>query len=215
MAADDIYTVVAQYELPSGYASWKLTYEQNINATATDNSNVVFADAFFTHFGTSIIDLLADDCSQPGFTVRKMTGDPEGAFRHDNVTQVGQRTGPSLPNNNCIQVSIQQSRAGRKHNGRIYVPGIPEPDSNVGVLKVAYAAAQMAAFVTLLSTQIVEPSAGAGRWSLGVIDQFILNVPPPENPRDWEGAYAVASGITGHVIIATQRRRQTKLLMAV
>ncbi len=212
MPADDIYSVVTQYELPSGHASFKVYLEQNVDHTQVDNSNMILADAWDTHFGTTLLDLLADDCWLVGTTVTQHTGNPVATFKFDNSVQVGTRPGPSLPNNNALQVSIKQSTLGRKHDGRIYIPGVPEPDSNVGVLKVTYAATQLAAFVTKLSTQIVETSAGAGRWSIGVINQTILNAAGPGNPKDWEGAFAVSSGITGHVIIATQRRRQTKVL---
>lgn len=211
MPADDIYSVVSQYELPSGVGSLKLYFEQVVNTTQVDNSNQLFAEAYDAHFGTAWRDLLSNDCWSTGTQVTKLTGNPEASYRFDNDPQVGLRTGPSLPNNNCIQVSIKQSRAGRKHDGRIYIPGIPEPDSNVGVLKVAYSDSFLGPFVTLLSTQIIETSGGAGRWNLGVIDQFILNIPVPPAKKDWEGAFAQSSGITGHVIIATQRRRQTKI----
>lgn len=211
MPADDIYSVVTQYELPSGSASHKVHVEQNVNNTQVDNSNMILSEAWDAHFGSTFIDMLSDDCWIAGIQVTKLTGNPEASFRLDNTSQVGTRTGPSLPNNNALQMRIKQNTLNGKHDGRIYLPGVAEPDTNIGVLKAAFAATQMGAFVLALSTQIVETSGGTGRWSVGVINQTILNAAGPGNPKDWEGAYAVSTGITGHVIIATQRRRQTKI----
>lgn len=215
MAADDIYSVVTQYELPTGSATVKLYFEQTIDQTASGNSNQVFANAYDNHFGDSFRDLLASDCWRVGFSVRKLTGPPDAAFRFDYAAQAGLRSGASLPNNNCLQVRIKQSTQSRKHDGRIYLPGVPELDTVVAVVTANFAENVYNDLITLMRQEIAEESGGAGRWSLGVIDQAVLNVPTPPAPKDWEGAFATSTGVTGHVIIATQRRRQTKVMSPV
>jgi len=212
MALSDVFSVQQLYESPSGAASLKMYYGETTAHDGADHGTQILAEAFDVHFGSAFLDLLSDDWWLAGLICRKHAVLPQPQHRLDNTLQVGNRVGPSLPANNCIQIRIRQQVASGKHDGRIYVPGIPEGQTTIGTLNAGFVTIELAALVQKMGNTIAELSAGTGVWSLGVINQTILNAAGPGNPKDWVGAFALSTGVTGMVIIATQRRRQTKVL---
>lgn len=211
MALNDVFSIQQLYESPSGNASLKLYYGETTAHDGADHGPQILAEAFDTHMGSAFLDLLSNDWWLAGLICRKHAVLPQPQHRLDNVLQVGNRVGPSLPANNCIQVRIRQQALDGRHDGRIYIPGIPEGQTTIGTLDGGFVTIELTALVQKLGNQILELSGGTGIWKLGVINQTILNAGGP-GTKDWVGAFTIATGVTGMVIIATQRRRQTKVL---
>jgi len=153
--------------------------------------------------------MIADDFLFTAIVVQKVSGDSEAKFRTDITTQVGLRTGPSLPANNAILIGLSQGLFAARHNGRIFIPGVAEGDTLVGNLTTAYQTGPLQAFVDALALQLAEESGGTGRWNLGVINNLILDAAPPI--KDWQSAFSQVVGVSGSPIIAGQKRRETKV----
>lgn len=211
MAINDIFHVQVNYEAPTGHASFGLYYQQTVDSTLLSNDNEVLGDAWIIHFGDVWREILSVEWWFVGIKVQKKDGLPAAAYLKDNQIQNGTFLSPALPANNTILFGIKQNTLGAKHDGRIFAPGVPESETKTGTLNQSFFDPNVEAVRLLLDTEIAEESGGDGRWTLGVINQAILNVPVPPAPKDWAGAFALKSSISATTIIATQRRRQTKV----
>jgi hypothetical protein len=153
--------------------------------------------------------MISDDFLFTSIVAHKVSGDKEAKFRTDITTQVGLRTGPSLPANNCILIGLSQGLYSARHNGRIFIPGPAEGDTLIGNLTSAFQTGPLQDFIDELAIQLAEESGGTGRWNLGVINNEVLDSSPPI--KDWQTAFSQVISVSGSPIIAGQKRRQTKV----
>lgn len=209
MAADNIFLVKVYFELPTSGATYGLYYRETTEATGSDLDTQLLAEAFDTHMGSTIIDMLSDDCQQPMISCQKLDGAIKSPrFDVNHTTTVGAETGPSLPNNSALVLQLNQGTFSSRSNGRIRIPGIPEPRANGVTITAAYQAGSVQAFITKLALQVPELSAGPGRWTLGVISAKVRDAAPPF--KDWDGAFAPVTGLAMNTIIGILRIRQTR-----
>ncbi|MDH5642973.1 MAG: hypothetical protein OEY63_02140 [Gemmatimonadota bacterium] len=158
------------------------------------------------------VNMLASTFWFTGVTVRLAYDDPQPMMLSTGNPQVGVRPGPGLPSNSCLNFALNQSTFPVKSNGRIYLPGVPEQDTTVGVIDAAYQSGPVQALADgLVAT--VNAVSGPATWALGVISQKILNAAPPA--KDWPGAFAFVDSISVNPIIAIQRRRTTRVVGAI
>jgi len=209
MAADDIYSVKCYFEAPSGSATASIYYQQTIDTTAVDNSNLLLANAFESFLGSEIRNIVCNDWWFPAIVARKKDGNPQAAYRLDRAVQVGNILGPSLPANNALLFNLEQGLFPSRRNGKIYWPPPAEADQNNGVISNIFQNGPVRDLAIKLVQVLPEESGGAGRWQPGVISQLVLNATP--GFKDWAGAFAPLNGVGVQAIIATQRRRQTKV----
>jgi len=212
MATEDIYQVQGNFENPSGASSFTLFYEESAVRSGVGTDNSVLARSWDDAISPAIRDVIADDWLFSSVVVRKMVANPVPKFRLDLATQIGTRTGPSLPANNALLIQLQQGLFPSSSNGRIFIPGVAEGDTDVGNLTAAFTTAAVQPLVDALAAELVEDSGGTGRWKLGVISAKVLNAALPF--KDWAGAFSEVFGVGGSPIIATQRRRQTRVIGA-
>jgi len=153
--------------------------------------------------------MLSDDCNQPLITCEKVFGGIK-APRHDvdHSVFVGQLTGPSLPNNSALNVVLFQDTFSDRSNGRIRIPGLPEPSTNGTTMVAAFMDGPANAFVQKLVQQVPELSAGPGRWTLGVISAKVRDIALPA--KDWDGAFAPVTSVSMNTIIGILRSRKTR-----
>jgi hypothetical protein len=114
-------------------------------------------------------------------------------------------------------IKATQTLFGPKHNGRIYIPGLAESDTTIGVLTNAFATTQAAALAAALATPIAQVSAGTGIWTPGIINRTVLELPretEPDDPLDWQGAFSPIATLNAWTIISSQRRRATRVIGA-
>lgn len=210
MAADDIFSVQCSFEAPSGNATLQLYYQQTVNTTAVGNTNQLLADAWNTALRPEIRDIMCDDYTFPAILVRKHDGVPMAMRRLDSSANAGLRLGAPLPANNTLLFNLGQGLFPPRSNGRINWPAISESDQVDGVITAAFLTDNVAPLQAKMLLPIAEESAGAGRWSLGVISAKVRDAAPPF--KDWAGAFAAVVGISANPVLATQRRRQTKVM---
>ncbi|GAI67285.1 unnamed protein product, partial [marine sediment metagenome] len=131
-------------------------------------------------------------------------------WRADIATQIGDRSGTPLPANNALLIRLEQGLFPPKSNGRIFIPGISEDDTSVGNITAAFTTTAVIPLLDGLVAQLEEESGGDGRWDLGVISTLVLDAAPPF--KDWDAAFSQVFGVSASPIIATQRRRQTRVV---
>lgn len=216
MALNDIYRVTVHYELPTSAASWSLYYKETVDATGGDIGTQILAEAFDTVLATPILNMLANDCQQPAIVCERVFGVEEAKFIVNHTVQVGTRGSEALPNNASLNVGLSQSTFSRKSNGRIRIPGIGEVDTDTDVVSGVFNVGPYKAFTDALALVIPELSAGAGRFTLGVISAKVRDLtwdpgPPPAGFKDWANAFAVVTSVVGNTIIGIMRKRQSKV----
>lgn len=212
MAVEDIYEVKAHFQNPSSASSIRLYYEEAAVKSGVGTDNRVLAQSWSTALGPLFRDVIANDWFMSSVVVRRMVIQPLPKWRQDEAVQVGDRVGPALPANNAILMQLQQGLFPASSNGRIFIPGLAEGDTLVGNLTAAFMSGPLAALSAGMVAQLAEESAGTGRWDLGVISVKVLDAAPPA--KDWQGAFSAVFGVGASPIVATQRRRQTKVIGA-
>jgi len=209
MATDDIYKVDCYLEGPSTPASFGLYYQETVGRDGVDNDTTTLGDAWSTSIGPSLLAVLSDDWKFASLEVNKMVINPVEKFRVDNAVQAGTVVGPSLPANNAILLALHQATFGAASDGRVFIPGLAEGATSVGVLTAAFKDGVLLTLSTALIAVLAQTSGGTGRWVVGVISAKIRDAALPF--KDWDGAFAPVTSISRNPIIATQRRRQTKV----
>lgn len=209
MAADDIYKIDIFLEAPSGEASFGLYYEEAVGRDGTSNDTQTIADAWDAAHGSNLLDCLSADWKFASIIARKMVLNPVELAQIDNAVQPGTIAGVSLPANNAILLGLKQATFTSKSDGRVFIPGVAETVTSAGVLTAAFLTGALKTFTDALILQLAQLSAGTGRWDLGVISAKVRDAAPPA--KDWEAAFAPVTSISRNPIVATQRRRQTKV----
>lgn len=216
MALLDIFRVTNYYELPTSAASWSIYYREKTAADGGDLSTERLGDAWFVHFGTTLIDMLSGDCNQPSFQTERIH--PIGAAKHiiNNAVQIGVLPGPSLPNNNSLVVNLGQATLPQNHNGMIRLPGIPEGQTNVSNVTQAYFDTELAAFAQVLVADVLELSGGTGVWEPIVISAQVRDLtydpgPPPTGFKDWANAAMPVTQVTVSPIVGILRSRRSRV----
>lgn len=214
----DIFRAQFNYENPSGRAAWTVYYRMTELISGNGPETRRLAQSIVAQFGSQIIDILSDDFWFTSVAVRKVFEvggvlDQEPPWVENVATQQGTRTGPGLPANNAMIMSLFQGTLPAKNNGRIFLPGIAEGDTDAGLLNTAFLTGPVTAFRNTLSQPIPEDLGGTGEWELGVISQKILNLTPPT--KDWANAFLPVTAVALSPIIGTQRRRGTRVVGAV
>jgi hypothetical protein len=212
MAQDDIYEVKSHFQNPSSASSVRLYYQEQVARSGVGTDCSVLAQSWATALATLFRNCLADDWFMTSVVARKVDGDPTPKWRDDLPVQVGVRAGPALPSNNAMLMQLQQGLFPSSSNGRVFIPGVAEGDTLVGNLTGAFMSGPLTALAAGLVAQLAEESAGTGRWDLGVISVKVLDAAPPA--KDWQGAFSQVFGVGPSPIVATQRRRQTKVVGA-
>lgn len=209
---DDIFRATFHFEDPSGHSSTSCYFQQTADNSSTIRDCIELADALEDELDSLIGDVLSDDFWFTSVEVNKVYDEPEPRWISTALPQAGVQLGPGLPSNCCVLVTIFQSTHGNRGNGRMFWPGVPEAQSNMGTIDATFQSTQWAALCSRLQLPFSAIS-DTGEWSLGVISQKILNLTPPL--KDWPGAFAFATGVAPQPIIAIQRRRTTRVVGAV
>jgi hypothetical protein len=212
MAADDIYLAEFHFEGPTSASSFGIHYQETTGHDASVPGTRILAESLDADLTAAIRGVLANDWSFASITVRAKNHQTESIAREDITTGVGLRAGPSLPANMAWLCKQSQSLFGPKHNGRVYIPGLAEGDSTIGVLTNAFATGAAATLSTAIGANIAQISAGSGVWEPGIINRLVLDAAPPA--KDWEGAFSPVATTNPWTIISSQRRRATRVVGA-
>jgi hypothetical protein len=209
MAADDITLAEFHFEGPTSPASFGMHYKENEPHSGGGFAVRQLAQALILAFKDPIVAILSNDWHFTSVTVRTKSVATEPFVREDVFAGLGLRAGPALPANMSWIIKQSQGTFSAKSNGRIYVPGLGEPDSIVGVLTNVFLTGVAQDLADALAEEVVEQAAGTGRWTPGIISVKVRDAGPP--PKDWEGAFAPIGSMTAWSIISSQRRRASKV----
>lgn len=218
MAADEIYLAEYHFEGPTSPSSFGVHYQETVAEDSAETGPKVLALSIDAVHVAPIKAVLSDDWILASITVRKVSAQDEAISRVDTNGGVGLRVGPSLPANMSWMCKQTQTLFGPKHNGRIYVPGLAEGDTLIGVLTNAFATTQAAALAAAFQANIAQISAGTGVWTPGIINRTVLEFPriaDPEADLDWLGSFSAIGTVVPWTIISSQRRRATKVVGAI
>lgn len=209
MSVTDIYEVKFHFEAPSGYATTRFYVQETVQRSTVGTDTSVVGSSVDAHMGPEVLGILSDDWTFPAIEVNKVSPRDTQRFRHDRASIVGDKTGPSLPANNAIIYGLSQSEFSARHNGRLFFPPPAEVETTVSLLRNTFLIAEVKNLENQLNALIAEVDAGDGRYAIGVINTEVLDSSPPI--KDWQNAFAVVTTVSARPIIATQRRRQTKV----
>lgn len=208
MAEDNIYHVRVHFEGPSQPASIGIYYQEVGLSTAVVGGTQSLAESFDLAMTGRYIGLLSEEWQLSGYEVARMDGDPIAKHLHSMQGRPGQRNGSSLPANNCLLIQLFQVSFPKTSNGRQFIPGLAEGDTDVGRITQAFADTQVSSYTTRIAQSVSETN-GTGHWLPGVISAKVRDAAP--GFKDWEGAFSQVVGALGWPVIARQRRRQTKV----
>ena len=212
MPADEIYLAEFHFEGPTSPASFGMHYQETVVHDGGGFAVRALAQALVVALKSPIVGALSNDWRHTSVTVRPKSVNNQPFVREDVFAGLGLRAGPALPANMSWIIKQSQGTFSAKSNGRVFIPGLGEPDSIVGQLTNVFLTGQAQALADALALVIEEGGGGTGRWTPGVISRKVLNAGPP--PKDWEGAFAPIGSMTAWVIISSQRQRKTKVIGA-
>ena len=209
MAQDDIYRINLHYEGPTQPSSISLYYQEDALSTGSPDAVSSLNFSFFFSVATFFRNVLSDDWWLASSRCRRLTGEKIAPDLQSFEEFSGTRSGRALPANNCLLMQLLQANFPRTSNGRLYLPGLTESDTDVGVIDSDFLANE----VTLLGNRLSEPlaeNAGSGSWSPVVISAKVRDAGP--GPPDWESSASPMIAALGNPVIARQTRRTTKII---
>jgi len=209
MAQEDIYRVVVHFEGPTQPSSISLYYEENGLSTAPPDPVSSLAFSFFFSVIPSLQNVINDQWQISSVRVRRLTGEKIAPDLQNLSGISGGRSGASLPANNCLLMKLSQANFPRTSNGRLYLPGLSETDTETGVILPAFLNGEVATLGDKLADQLPE-NGGAGSWDPGVISAKVRDAGP--GPPDWQSAFSPMIAAFGNPVIARQVRRTTKII---
>jgi len=209
MAVNDIYRLQIHYEGVAGAASTGLYYREKVLVTANGLGNQSLVLSFITTLSLALRNILVDDWSLSAIQSSKVFDEPDPTDQDAPATQTGVRAGSPLPSDNRILLKLFQTTFPRTSDGRMYLPGISEADTDVGKLLQAFIDGPLTALVSALQADLSE-SGGTGVWEPGVISAKVRDATPPT--KNWSAAFAPIIAVQGWPVIARQVRTRTKVL---
>lgn len=210
MAADDIYRVTMHFENPTGHSSSSLYYQETVARSGAGTDVQVLGRSFTTVMRDLIRQCLGSDWEFPATITEKITGSKEAKFREDHTAATGLASGTSLPANNALLFGLQQGLFPPRSNGKLYLPGVPEGQTTVGNINGGFVTSAMLPLAAAIAAALPEESAGTGVYVAGVISAKVRDLALPA--KDWMGAFAPIIAVSTNTIVATQKRRQTRVL---
>ncbi len=212
MAADDITLAEFHFEGPTSPASFGVHYQETTGISGNRFATRELVEALLVAVKTPIVSVLSNDWHFTAITVRIKSNDNEPFVRSDITAGIGLRAGPALPANMAWIIKQGQATFPAKSNGRIYIPGLGEADSLIGVITNVFLVGAAKDLADAFALDVNQTSAGTGIWAPGVISRKVLNANPPV--KDWAGAFAPIQTMTAWTIISSQRRRRTRAIGA-
>ena len=211
MAEDNVYLVQVHFEGPSQPASIGVYYQETGLSTGVNGPCQSLAESWENALSNQLANCLSEEWQLSALVCSKKSGDQVAKHIESLEGRPGTRNGPALPANNSILVQLFQTSFPKTSNGRLYIPGLAESDTNVGRLDQAYMDGPLSTFVTRIA-QAIQEQEGTGFFVPGVISAKVRDAIPGQ--KQWEDSFSTMVGALGWPVIARQRRRQTKVVGA-
>jgi len=208
MAQDDIYRVTLNYEGPTMHSSTALYYQEDALSTAVTGATRSLAFSFIFSKLASFLAVLNIDWHLASIFAARVNGEAIAPTLLPATPTIGARAGNALPADNCLLMQLLQANHPRTSNGRLYLPGLSETDSDVGIVEAAFLGNQVVALGNSISSTLNE-NGGTGSWNPGVISAKVRDAVPGQ--KNWEDAFSPMIAALGNPVIARQVRRRTKV----
>jgi len=208
MAQDDIYRLTVNYEGPTMHSSTALYYQEDALSTGTGGATQSLAFSWIFSKLSSFLSVLVSEWHITSVFAARVNGEAIAPTLLPAVPTIGARSGDSLPADNCLLMQLLQANHPRTSNGRLYLPGLSESDSDVGIIEAAFLGNQVVALGNSISSTLNENS-GSGSWNPGVISAKVRDAIPGQ--KNWEDAFSPMIAALGNPVIARQVRRRTKV----
>lgn len=188
-----------QYTISGNRLSSGLYYS---NVSAINNDSPTDLGAIFE---STILPLILDCQSlEVVYECLYVTGvqaDFVNPYVHYLSSVVGAVAQESVPSNIAAVIQLRQGDASSRHNGRIFVSGIPETEIESSMIRGSFMTGALAALATALETPLV---GSLGTYTL--VTKYLDAVGPP---KVWKG-YTIDQ-VNPTRAMGTQRRRTTEL----
>jgi len=208
MATDDVFLADFSIEDPSGASTFGLAFQQQIDSSPSVVETDDLAEVLESELSDLIRNMISVEFWHPAIRVRKVSGNPVPMSERMVGANVGLAAGAGLPSNCALNLGLIQAKFSQKSNGRIFIAGVPEGNTTIGIVKPGYSDGPWKAFADRLPLAF-DSISDTGRWFAGVISAKVLNAAPPA--KDWEGAFAFITDSIRNPALAIQRRRTTKV----
>ncbi len=136
MAQNDILRARFLFNVQAQPAAFDLHYKvENSGVTNEDDSCEALSELLELSQMQTFNSILANDVTFEGWRVNFVQGqDAFGPYVSQLASANGARTGHAIPLVSAAVVRLNQQDRPAKHNGRIYVPGISEGDTDKSLL---------------------------------------------------------------------------------
>jgi len=208
MAQDDIYRITLNYEGPAMSSSTALYYQEDALSTAVVGATQSLAFSWIFSKSASFLNVLVNQWHLASVFCARVDGDAIAPSLLPVTPTVGARAGNALPADNCLLMQLLQGIHPRTSNGRLYLPGLSETDSDVGIVEASFLGNQVVALGNSISSTLNE-NGGTGSWVPGVISAKVRDAIPGQ--KDWQAAFSQMIAALGNPVIARQVRRRTKV----
>ena len=167
---------------------------------------------------------LADDVRLPVVQARHVARDNGDnvklTYERDIQPAAGLELGPSLPNNCAMMIKFTQSIFPKTTIGKLFLPGVPEAQTDRNILLAAFVNGPVTALVAKLQSPITSTPQG-GSWQ-PVVRSFKAYYAPiqawkdggeigPRPDPDWYGSISNVVSASLGPAIRHQKRRGTKV----
>lgn len=208
MAQDDIYRLTLNYEGPTMHSSCALYFQEDGLSTSASGPTQSLCFSWRFNKTTEFINVLCQEWKLISTFAERVDGEAVPPFLQPQTAAQGTRPGNALPADNCLLMQLLQAVHPRTSNGRLYLPGLSESDSDVGIIEAAFLANQVTVLGNAISG-VLNEQGGTGSWNPGVISVKVRDAIP--GVKDWQGAFSQVIASLGNPVIARQVRRRTKV----
>lgn len=208
MAQDDIYRLTLNYEGPTMHSSTALYYQEDALSTNVVGATESLAFSWIFSKSSAFLNVLVQEWHLASVFCARVDGDAIAPSLLPNTPTIGSRVGNTLPADNCLLMQLLQGVHPRTSNGRLYLPGLSESDSDVGLIEAAFLGNQVTVLGNAISATL-EENGGTGSWQPGVISAKVRDAIPGQ--KNWQDAFSPMIAALGNPVIARQVRRRTKV----
>lgn len=204
MAVDDVYSCKIIGEGREGEWTMNLHYRE-ITPPSESYPTEALATSLTLLFTPVIRAALSASHQVSRFEVHKVSGVKQVAskFSLSITNRVGMRGASAVPANSPVILNLVQEKFPSKHNGVVWMSGVPVDGVLGSNLTALYADTEIKAITDLLVLDVDEQPSGDGIWRLIVLSRKWLVL----NPGDYVGASADVVEAAHDVTLGMQRGR--------
>lgn len=224
---NDIFEAQFHFETPSGHATSRMYFRETtanatvwpptadlgeslLNVLTTPMLNSI-ADTFF--FAAVLVRMVHPTDTRTALTPPNddyQAAEVPAAYKTAfDPGQQGLASGPGLPANNTMVLELEQATFSLRSNGRLNIPGVPEPLTTGATVGAAHVAT-----LATLAAQIALPQVSqtdTGVWEPVIVSAKVRDILGPGNPKDWITSIAPITDVKVNPIISIRRSRTTEV----